>query len=39
MSNEEAIKILSDARDMLIKANEIYGMYDMAIRALVEVKP
>ena len=43
MTNEEAIKILSDARDMLIKANEIYGMhdfekakeaYDMAIRAL-----
>ena len=48
MTIEEAIKILSDARDMLIKANEIYGMhdfekakeaYDMAIRALGELKP
>ena len=45
MTNEEAIKILSDARDILIKANEIYGMhdfekakeaYDLAIKALEE---
>ena len=43
MTNEEAIKILSNARDMLIRTNEIFGVhdfekakeaYDLAIKAL-----
>lgn len=47
MTNQEAIKILTDARTMLVNANEIYGMhdfeeakeaYDLAIKALEEQK-
>ena len=43
MTNEEAIKIMKDSREMLIKANEIYHnpdfekakqAYDLAIGAL-----
>lgn len=45
MTNEEAIKIMKDSREMLIKANEIYynpdfekakQAYDLAIEALEE---